>query len=79
MDNMPWPAENEVVKCDVCEKKLGWVGENADNYSVLDGPPNEEEVTLVCSDCEALMEHFGFSTYAMRRFLDLEQKVKAKA
>ena len=76
---MPWPAENEVVQCDVCDKKMGWVGEESDKYSVLDGPPNEEEVTLVCTDCAMLQEHFGFSTYAMKRYLDMEQRVKGKA
>lgn len=76
---MSWPAENEVVPCDVCEKKVGWVGEDSPNYTVLDGPPDEPEVTLVCKECEALMEHFGFSTYAMKRFLDLEEKVEGVA
>jgi hypothetical protein len=76
---MSWPAENEVVSCDVCERKLGWTGEDSPNYAVLDGPPDEPEVTLVCTDCEELMDHFGFSTYAMKRFLDLEKKVQVKA
>jgi hypothetical protein len=76
---MSWPAENEVVACDVCGKKLGWMGEDSPNYAVLDGPPDEPEVTLVCRDCEELMDHFGFSTYAMKRFLDLEKKIQAKA
>ncbi|TET90408.1 MAG: hypothetical protein E3J35_06545 [Methanomassiliicoccales archaeon] len=76
---MSWPAENEVVSCDVCEKKVGWVGKDSPNYTVLDGPPSEPEVTLVCKDCEALMEHFGFSTYAMKRFMDLEKKIEGMA
>ncbi|MEE9223402.1 MAG: hypothetical protein V3U51_01455 [Thermoplasmata archaeon] len=79
VDTMSWPAENEVVPCDACGKKLGWAGEESPNYSVLDGPPDEPEVTLVCNDCEWLMEHFGFSTYAMKRFLDLEKEVQAEA
>lgn len=76
---MSWPMDNEVIPCEVCEKKMGWVGKDATNYTVLDGPPDEPKVTLVCDDCEALMEHFGFSTYAMKRYLDLEEKVQAKA
>jgi hypothetical protein len=55
------------------------MGEDSPNYAVLDGPPEEPEVTLVCRDCEELMDHFGFSTYAMKRFLDLEKNVQVKA
>ena len=75
---MPWPAENEVVACDVCAKKMRWVGENSQNYTVYDGPPNEPNVVVVCKECETLMEHFGFSTYAMKRYLEHEKMAKAK-
>lgn len=76
---MPWPEENEAVPCDVCGKKVRWVGNDGPNYTVYDGPPNEPNVVLVCKPCEVLMDHFGFSTYAMKRYLDHEKRIQAKA
>lgn len=72
---MSWPKEGEAVQCDVCRRKVFWVGRSGVTYTVLDGPPNEREALLVCSECEVLMDHFGFSTYALKRFLELEKRV----
>ncbi len=76
---MPWPQEGEDVHCDVCNRKAFWVGKSSNNYVVLDGPPNELDVLLVCKECEALMDHFGFSNYALKRYLEFERKIKGTA
>jgi hypothetical protein len=76
---MPWPKEGEVIQCDVCRRKVSWVGRSSSNYTVLDAEPGELGVTLVCGECGALMDHFGFSTYALKRYLDMENKLKAVA